>query len=138
MQITIHAQRLLETIKQLEGLPADTTAEEVIDRLQVYEPRLFRHLQNYGINGIQNLGTRGVLSYFELSFQESYSAEHVQTRLDGVAVLSPNSVSVELRDLAALFPDKIVRAAVNFASDDELGKLQRVTLPELRVSTSPS
>jgi hypothetical protein len=134
MKISVHASRLLETIKQLENLPADTSAEEVLDRISVYEQKLFGHLSHFGITGLQGIGNQGLLNYYELSLAESHTAEHVDTRLNGVAVLAPNSVSVELADLDALFPDRIVRTAVNFASDDELPKLQRVTLSELRAA----
>lgn len=129
MQLVLSERKFSELIRQLEGI--NDSDEEISVRLQHYITKCFAHLGNYGVHvSISPLRVAGTIGTFQARLDSVHSNEDRQTRLNGLAILNPISLNVEYDDLPAFFQG-IVLAAVQMASDDELPRLQGLTVPEL-------
>jgi len=113
MQVTLSERKFNDVVRQMEGLDAATTAEEITDRMQHYANRLFEHLRNnYGVSCQGMLQHTGGLGTFQFSLSPARDLEDRSTRLAGISMMNPNSVTVEESDLPALCPNAITRVSL--------------------------
>jgi len=133
MRITLSERQFSEQIRQLEGLGQDVTVEEIQHRIDKYARKLFQHIAAYGIQILPTgFQVNGTLATLQASLKQSFSEEDVQTRINGLALLAPVSVSLDQPDLSAFVSNQIMLASM---SDNWIAfgaSLQRLTLQELR------
>lgn len=132
MRITLSERQFTEQIRQLENLGQEITVEEISHRMDKHARKLFDHLRAYGVQMLAGIQVNGTLATMQASLKQSFSEEDVQTRVNGLALLAPVSVSVDQPDLSAFVVNPVMLASM---SDNWLafgGSLQRLTLPELR------
>lgn len=129
MQITLSESRLSELINQLEGtnLPVDEFAHRM-DRLAA---KVFGHLGHYGIK-MQGLSNQnGNLATFSLSLDPSYDDESRDTRLAGLRLLNPVSVSLNANDLPAFVLNKVALAGIRTVWPDIMREFDRILPTEI-------
>jgi len=133
MRITLSERQFSEQIRQLEGLSQDVTVEEIQHRIDKYARKLFQHIAAYGIQILPTgFQVNGSLATLQASLKQSFSEEDVQTRINGLALLAPVSVSLDQPDLSAFVVNPVMLAGM---ADNWIAfgaSLQRLTLQELR------
>jgi hypothetical protein len=132
MIVCLSERRFSEQIKQLEGLDPATTVSEVTERMPHYAARFFNHLRNFGVNCIGIAQQRGDVADFQFALKQSWSEEDVQTRLDGLTLLAPVSVSLDQPDLLAFVTNPIMLASMTDNWTAFSASLQRLDLSEVR------
>lgn len=130
MLVTLSERKLSEQIRQLEGLDASTTIEEITDRMPHYAGRLFQHLsRDYGVTMTGMVGTSGrdsQMGTFQFALKPIYDEESRGHRLQGLAMMNPNSVTVEQGDLPGLVPNGMVQTMLDDEWDWYSAQLQKV------------
>jgi hypothetical protein len=133
MRVTLSERQFTEQIRSLEGIGPEVTTEEICHRIDKHAKKLFEHLTNYGVSMLrEGFRLNGTLATIQASLSPSYSEEDVETRINGLAMLAPVSVSLDQPDLPAFVTNKVMLAGM---SDNWMafgGSLQRLTLPEVR------
>jgi hypothetical protein len=132
MRITLSERQFTEQIRQLEGLGQEVTLDEISHRMDRYARKLFVHLQEYGVQMLAGVQVHGTLANMQASLKPSWDEESVQTRLNGLALLAPTSISVDQPDLSAFVTNPIMLASMSDRWVDFGASLQRITLSELR------
>ena len=133
MRITLSERQFSEQIRQLEGLGPEVTTEEIQHRIDRHARRLFDHIASYGIQMLATgFQVNGTLCTMSASLKPSYSEEDVQTRVQGIALLAPLSVSLDQPDLSAFVPNPIMLASMTDNWSAFSQRLQRLALSEVR------
>ncbi len=130
MQITLSERKFSERIRELEGIPAEVTTEEITHRLDRYAATLFQHLRGYGLSSIGLVGMNGTLGTFHVTLERCYDDDSRNKRIEGLALLDPLSVTVEQSDLGAFYIG-ILLSTMYDAWNSYARELQRVTVGEL-------
>src|SRR5262249_49880740 len=94
-------------IRELENV--NDSVEEICDRMQHYSARLFGHIANYGVRMVGMVRQSGGLADFRFSLDPIYDDEGRTTRISGLSMMNPNSVTVEAGDLGGLVPNPVTR-----------------------------
>ena len=103
MRIVLSERKFTERIRELEGIGPEVTSDEISHRLDHYAARLFQHLRSFGINQVGLVSMNGTLGEFYVGLDACYNDESRNTRIQGLAMLDPLSVTLEARDLPAFF-----------------------------------
>jgi hypothetical protein len=133
MRIAMSERMLTQQIKELEGLDPATSLEEITHNMVRYFRRLAEHIKDYGVTlrpeGFQASGTIATMA---AELKPSWSEDDVQTRISGLSMLAPLSVSLDSADLPAFVTNRIMLAGLeeNWMAFGQ--GLQRITLPEVR------
>ena len=133
MRVTMSERALTEQIRSLENIGAEVTAEEIQHRIDKHARRLFEHVARFGVQMLQDgFRVNGTLCTMSAQLKQSFSEEDCQTRISGLALLAPVSVSLDQQDLPAFVVNPVILAGMsdNWAAFGQ--SLQRVTLAELR------
>lgn len=130
MLVTLSESRFSARIRELENIPASISNEEINHRLDRYAATLFQHLSNYGFTGFDKVAVNGTLGTFRATLSPCHNDESRNTRIAGLAMLDPVSVSLEEQDIPAFFTG-MVRTLMtdNFANYSR--EFQRLTVGEL-------
>jgi len=135
VRITLSERLLSEQIKQLENLDPATNLDEITHNMVRHFRKLAEHVQNYGVillgTDFQQAGT---LATMGAVLNPSYSDDDVVTRLNGLRMLNPLSVSVEPGDLPAFVIDPIARVALEDGWSSYGHELQRVSVSQIRAT----
>jgi hypothetical protein len=135
MRITMSERLLCDQIRQLENLDPATTVEEVSHNIIRYFRRLAEHIQNYGVTLLgADYQVNGSVSTMGAVLNRSYSDDDVLTRINGIRMLNPLSVSVERNDLQAFVTEQIALVALYDAWDSYAHELQRLAVNEVRAA----
>jgi hypothetical protein len=135
MRITLSERLLSEQIRQLEGLDPATNLEEISHGMVRYFRRLAEHVKNYGVELIAtDFQQSGSIATMGADLKESYSEDDIQTRLNGIRMLAPLSVSLQSNDLAAFVTDKLVLVTLQDAWSTFGNDLQRMAVSEIRTA----
>jgi hypothetical protein len=130
MLVTLSESRFSTRIRELENIPASVSDEEINHRLDKYAATLFQNLANYGFVGFDKVAVQGTLGTFRATLAPCHDDESRNTRIAGLKMLDPVSVSLEEHDLSAFFRGMILTLmADNF--DDYSRDFQRLTVSEL-------
>lgn len=133
MRVTMSERALTEQIRSLENISQEVTTEEIVHRIDRYARKLFDHIRNYGIQMLQaGFQVSGTLCTMSAQLKQSFSEEDCQTRINGLAMLAPVSVSLDQPDLPAFVVNPVMLASM---SDNWIAfgaSLQRLTLAEVR------
>ena len=130
MLITLSESRFSARIRELENIPPTTSDEEINHRLDRYAATLFQHLSNYGFVGFDRVAVQGTLGTFRATLKPCHDDESRNTRIEGLRMLDPVSVSLEAHDLPAFFRGMILNLmADNFEGYSQ--EFQRLTVNEL-------
>jgi hypothetical protein len=130
MLVTLSEARFSARIRQLENIPQSTSDEEINHRLDRHATTLFQHLSNYGFVGFDRVAVNGTLGTFRATLAPCHDDESRNTRIQGLAMLDPVSVSLESQDLPAFFRGMLLTMMEdNFANYSR--EFQRLTVREL-------
>jgi hypothetical protein len=132
MRLTLSERQFTEQIRQLEGLGPDVTLDEISHRMDKYARRLFVHISAYGVQMLAGVQVTGTLATMQASLRQSLTEEDVQTRIQGLSMLAPLTVSVDQPDLSAFVVNPVMLAAMSENWIAFGASLQRLTLSELR------
>src|SRR5262252_4248470 len=111
MLVTLSERKFAEQIRALKNI--QDTVEEINDRCQVYANELFEFLRkNHGVSCTGMISQSGQMGTFQFQLAPIYDEQSRADRISGLAMLAPNSVSVEESDLPALCLNQITRVAL--------------------------
>jgi len=132
MQVICSERQFFGQIRQLEGIDPNVTNDELSVRSLFYARKLFDYVKGFGVDLIAGPQIHGTLATFSMSLKPAWDEESVAKRLEGLSMLAPVAVSLELPDLGAFVTEPIMRAALQ----DQFGafspQLQRLTVGEIR------
>jgi hypothetical protein len=133
MRITLSERLLSEQIRQLEGLDPATSIEEISHGMVRYFRRLAEHVKLFGVELLAtDFQQSGSIATMGADLKQSHSEDDIQTRLNGIRMLAPLSVSLEPNDLAAFVTDKLVLVTLQDSWSTFGNELQRVAVSEIR------
>src|SRR5690348_589834 len=132
MLVTLSERKLSERIRELENIQDST--EEICERMQHYAARLFKHIAEYGVQMAGMVQHSGGLGVFRFSLSPVFDDEGRSMRIEGLNLMNPNSVSVEVSDLPGLVPQGIARTVL----EDEFGTYSHEVQKILPSDISPT
>lgn len=133
MRITLSERALTAQIRSLENIGPEVTNEEIQHRIDKYARKLFEYVAGFGVQMLQEgFRVNGTLCTMSAQLKQSWSEDDVQTRIQGLVLLAPVSISLDQQDLPAFVTNPVMLAGMseNWAAFGQ--SLQRVTLAELR------
>jgi hypothetical protein len=107
MLCTLSERKLSERIRELENI--NDSVEEIVDRMPHFAARLFAHIAAYGVRMVGMVGQNGGLGTFQFALSPIFNEEDRATRINGLNLMNPNSVTVESGDLPALVPPGLIQ-----------------------------
>jgi hypothetical protein len=135
MRITLSERLLTEQIKQLENLDPAINIDEIAHNMTRYFRRLAEHVQHYGVTLLgEGFQSSGAVATMCAVLNPSHLEDDVVTRLNGLRMLNPLSVSVEPGDLPAFVTDPIARIALEDGWSSYGHELQRVSVSQIRAT----
>jgi hypothetical protein len=133
MRITLSERLLSEQIRQLENLDPATSIDEISHGMTRYFRRLAEHVKLFGVELLAtDFQQSGSIATMGAALSQSHSEDDIQTRLNGLRMLNPLSVSVEQHDLGAFVTDRMALTALYDAWSSYADQLQRIPVNEIR------
>lgn len=143
MIVIVQSEAFDNLLRQLEGDPNIHT-DTLNLNFRRYTDRLWEHLRPYGVNFEGVTGQHN--SLWGLQFRLQGHPTHADTVLEGIGVLQPVSVGVQLRDLdvliglpmtRAMFADNWATLQHELANVDFHGLRQRLEDVAMRLLSAP-
>jgi hypothetical protein len=131
MLLTLSESRFSARIRQLENIPQTTSDEEINHRLDRHAATLFQHLSNYGFVGFDRVAVSGTLGTFRATLAPCHDDESRNTRIEGLKMLNPVSVTLESQDLPAFYRRGPLLTLMEDNFSNYARQFERLTVSEL-------